>query len=410
MTASMRTLVLTCDPALPPVSGGDLRNYQNARIMAQLGEVLLISVRAEFRPMPAGGAIRTAVLDDGGTHRAAPVSRWRTSKETRISKPALAKLLRLAGEFAPDTIIVEGIQMIAALKHLRPFARLLVLDMHNIESDLAAQLHPPVQTLAERLLPSLWSDPYRIGMQERRALNIVDRVWVCSQADLQRLNSRFAPQVPVDVVPNGIPRFEKMPGTLPSLPGKENGWPVMLMIGHLGYEPNVAASIRLATEILPRVRQSLGAARLVLAGRNPAHEVRRLAELPAVELVVEPEDTEPLLARSHISVVPLSAGGGTRIKTLEAMAWGVPVVASSLAVEGQGFRDGEDIAIAETDDMFAGAIIDLCRSPERIERQRSLARERTLHRFGPRAIEDAIHQGLTGPGTQRGRLHEGNSE
>ncbi len=362
--------------------------------MAQMGPVLLASVKPELRWAPAPDNIRTAALDEPGAPRAAAISRRRTSIEPRISKPALVRLLALACDFRPDTIIVEGVHMAAVLKHLRPLARRLVLDMHNIESDLAAQLRPARWRLAQRLLPLQWGEAYRIERLERHALGVMDRVWVCSEDDRRRLSARFSPRVPVDIVPNGIPRPDSMPSQLPALPGRENGWPAMLMIGHLGYAPNVGASVRLAREILPRVRRSLASARLLLAGRNPAPEVMRLAELPGVELVVEPEDTGPLLSRSHICVVPLSAGGGTRIKTLEAMAWGVPVVASSFAVEGQGYEDGMDIAIAETDDMFARIIVDLCLEPERLERQRSLARERTLMRFGPAAIAQAIRNGL----------------
>jgi O-antigen biosynthesis protein len=76
------------------------------------------------------------------------------------------------------------------------------------------------------------------------------------------------------------------------------------------------------------------------------------------------------------------------------MAWGLPVVASSIAVEGLEFTNGSEILIAETDDAFAKSVIALSSEPERFERQRGLAYEKARFRFGPSAIEEAVRRGL----------------
>jgi glycosyltransferase involved in cell wall biosynthesis len=219
---------------------------------------------------------------------------------------------------------------------------------------------------------------------------------VCSDIDRDRVVSLFAPTIPVDVVPNGIPRTDASPVSLPPFPGQADGWPVLLLLGHFAYLPNVIAAQRLALEILPRVRRAFPSARVILAGREPVPEVERLASLPGVELVANPEDTSSLLARSHIGVIPLSAGGGTRIKIIEAMAWGLPVVATSVAAEGQGFENGEEILIAESDEALAASVAALCADPARLERQRLLAYEKVMLRYGPPAIEAAVRKGLGG--------------
>jgi glycosyltransferase involved in cell wall biosynthesis len=94
--------------------------------------------------------------------------------------------------------------------------------------------------------------------------------------------------------------------------------------------------------------------------------------------------------------VPLSAGGGTRFKILEAMAWGLPVIATPIAAEGTGLEDGEEIQIAETDDALARSVIALCAEPERLEQQRRLAYKTVMLRFGPSVIETAVRKGLGG--------------
>ena len=133
---------------------------------------------------------------------------------------------------------------------------------------------------------------------------------------------------------------------------------------------------------------------MILSGRSPKPAVQNLASLPGVELVANPEDLSGLFLRSHFSVIPLSAGGGTRIKILEAMGWGVPVVATSLAAEGQGFTDREEIVISDTDEGLASLIVALCSDPGRLERQRRMACEQVRLRFGPSAIEGAVHKGF----------------
>jgi len=386
-------MVLTADPAFPPVSGADLRNYQNAQAATHLGHVLLVSVHPADRGAPPDNRMRIQALTRRDDAKGQSIRHRRTSVETRIPRVALERLQDFVREFDPDTIVVEGISLVALLRHLRPMTGRLVLDMHNIESLLSSQMRPKRPSLI-KLLPHGWSDRARIERQEWEALETVDRVWVCSDVDREKLLSLFAPTIPLDVVPNGIPRFELVPSSLPELAGKDGGWPVLLFVVHLGYQPNIAAAERLAGAVLPLVRRAFPSARLVIAGRCAKPEVMDLAGLVGVELIENPDDLSPLFAASHVCVIPLSAGGGTRIKILEAMASGLPVVATPVAAEGQDFTHGAEILIGETDEALAEHVVALCSQPERMERQRSLAYEVVMRRFGPSAIEAAVRRGL----------------
>ncbi|MBN9008693.1 MAG: glycosyltransferase, partial [Rhizobiales bacterium] len=238
-----------------------------------------------------------------------------------------------------------------------------------------------------------WRAEGRIEREERRALLLVDRAWVCSGVDRARLQRIAGTATPIDVVMNGIPRG-MVPTAIPDLPGRADGWPVLLFVGHLGYPPNVAAGARLAGHILPEVRKVLPGARLILAGRYPKPRIRELAGLPGVEVVENPPDVAPLLARAHVSVVPLATAGGTRIKIIEAMAAGIPVVATPLAAEGLGLVDGTDILLAGSDEAFARAVIDLCSNPSRMEVLRRHAWESVLGSCGASAIAGAVRRGM----------------
>jgi glycosyltransferase involved in cell wall biosynthesis len=380
-----RTLIICHDPPFPPTSGADLRNFGNAVAAAAFGPVCLASVRPwNGDTQPADHDIRVSALTTAAQQQAAPLGWRRIKGEARIPRPALAGLKTLVRDFRPDTIVIEGVALFRLLKASRPLVRQLILDMHNVESDLAGQLP---RKKSWRPLSS------RVRRLERRAAAICDRIWVCSTSDRERLAGLLSRPLPVDVVPNGIPRAEGMPATLPQ-PSATDQFPVILLVGHLGYEPNVDAAERLARIILPRIRARLPGARLVLAGRSPKPSVRALAGLDGVSLVDSPDDVRPLLAGAHLCVIPLAMGGGTRIKILEAMAWGIPVVATPLAAEGLDLAADEELLLADSDEGLADMAVGLCSDRPRMMRLRARAHEAVWRRFGPRAIRDAVRRGL----------------
>ncbi|RVD55158.1 glycosyltransferase [Mesorhizobium sp. M2D.F.Ca.ET.185.01.1.1] len=389
--APRRTLIVSFDPAYPPASGADLRTFGNAVAAAAIGPVRLASVRPAGSTQPPGRGIRVVSLTTEADKRSHSLGWRRIKGENRIPRPALARLKALAREFRPDTIVVESVPLFKLLQPLRPLTSRLILDMHNVESDLAAQTPGNA--------PSAVSPEIR--QLERRAATIVDRIWVCSKLDRERLKTIITHETPVDIVPNGIPRAQESPRTLPPSPGTSDGFPVILFVGHLGYHPNIDAAERLARIILPRVRQALPSARLVLAGRSPDRAVRALSELDSVVLIENPDDVGPLLSAAHLCIVPLRTGGGTRIKILEAMAAGVPVIATPLAAEGLDVSGGEDLLLSDTDEGLADLTVALCSDPARMARLRARAYDTAWSRFGPQAIRDAVRHGLGLDGASR---------
>jgi glycosyltransferase involved in cell wall biosynthesis len=391
LAAPRRTLIVSFDPAYPPTSGADLRTFGNAVAAAEVGPVRLASVRPAGSTRPPGRDIRVVSLTTEADKRSHSLGWRRIKGENRIPRPALARLKALAREFRPDTIVVESIPLFKLLQPLRPLTRQLILDMHNVESDLAAQ------TTCNA--PSAVSPGIR--QLERRAAAIVDRIWVCSELDRQRLKAIVEHRTPIDIVPNGIPRAKGASELLPASPRTSDGFPVILFAGHLGYHPNIDAAERLAGVILPRVRQALPATRLVLAGRSPDPAVRILAKLDGVVLIENPDDVGPLLSAAHLCIVPLRIGGGTRIKILEAMASGVPVIATPLAAEGLDLAGGEDLLLSDSDEGLADLAVALCSDPARMARLRARAHDTAWSCFGPQAIREAVRRGLGLDGTSR---------
>jgi glycosyltransferase involved in cell wall biosynthesis len=108
----------------------------------------------------------------------------------------------------------------------------------------------------------------------------------------------------------------------------------------MSYYPNVHAVLRLVRGILPLVRERVPHARVVVAGADPPASICALAG-EAVEITGRVADIRPCYAQAHALVVPLAIGGGTRVKVLEALAIGVPVVSTTVGCEGLDVNDGE---------------------------------------------------------------------
>jgi glycosyltransferase involved in cell wall biosynthesis len=235
-----------------------------------------------------------------------------------------------------------------------PAALPLVGDTHNIEYDNLAR--------ASRQTREPWRRGfYRLQARytRREELAYASRFSiVCTTSERDRaLLSRLAPGVPMSVVPNGIDldKYRRPSGAAPQ-PGE------MLFTGLMSYYPNQHGIVRFTERVLPLVRARVPYARLRIVGANPSAAVRALAS-DHVEVTGRVPDVRPAYARADVSVVPLWIGGGTRVKALEALAMGVPVVSTPLGCEGLDVRDGGSVLIGRTDEELADAIVALMTRP-----------------------------------------------
>jgi glycosyltransferase involved in cell wall biosynthesis len=132
----------------------------------------------------------------------------------------------------------------------------------------------------------------------------------------------------------------------------------ILFAGNFIHPPNVDAAIRLANDIFPRVRARHPEAVLQLVGDAPPASVRRLAG-PGVVVTARVPSMAAFLDAAAMVVAPLRMGGGIRIKVMDALVFGKPLVATPLAAEGMDLVDGQDLLLAETDEEFADCISSL---------------------------------------------------
>jgi polysaccharide biosynthesis protein PslH len=172
-----------------------------------------------------------------------------------------------------------------------------------------------------------------------------------SEADRQLLLGANG-SLRVEVSPNGVDTNLHRP-----LPDESTNAEI-LFVGNMGYQPNSDAAIYFCNEVLPFVRDEVPEAKLWIVGISPGLSVKQL-EGNGVFVTGSVPDVVPYYKSSKVCVVPLRAGGGTRLKILEAMALGRAVVSTSVGCEGLDVVDGEHILIADDSKRFAGQVIRL---------------------------------------------------
>ena len=345
----------------PPRSGNHLRDLQTLAILQDLGYD--VHVVAGVRTAGARGVGPAGVLAaafDVADEPTTPAGRFRRVvrllvRSGRSGQPgpwALAyedagltgQVERVVARVDPAVVVLRS-----GLAHLAPAlrrrTRTLVLDAHDSEVLLA------------RSILSVSRPLQRIGGIARvvaaarleRVMSLADEIWVTSPREERHFRRRGS-RARVLVVPIGVPVPDRLPRRDPS---RE-----LLLIAGFGYPPNEAAAIRLVERILPLVLARESGVTVTLVGRdlNPKL-VRRWIGRP-VRWAGVVDDLAPLYAAAAAAVLPYDASTatGTPLKVAEAIANGVPVVATPNATEALGLESGRHVLTAETDDGLARAI------------------------------------------------------
>ncbi len=180
-------------------------------------------------------------------------------------------------------------------------------------------------------------------------------------------------------------------------PRRAGGGPTILHLGTMFWPPNVTGVLWFAREVLPLIHAVVPEARFVIVGKNPPAEVQALAADPRIEVTGYAADATPYLTAADAFVTPLHAGGGMRVKILDAWLWGLPIVSTPIGAEGIELADGENILIAEGASEFAAATVRLLTDPALNGRLRAAGRAWVEARYAWRTVYrrvDEVYDGL----------------
>lgn len=210
-----------------------------------------------------------------------------------------------------------------------------------------------------------------------------DLTWVVSEAERVLLASE-APGARVDVVSNIHDIADPGPGF-----AQRDG---LLFVGGFRHPPNVDAARWLAEDILPRIHARRPGLALHLVGADASPEVQALGERPGVSFHGYVPDLDPLLRGARLSVAPLRYGAGVKGKVNQALAHGLPVVATPCAVEGMHLVDGQDVLVADDAEAFADAVLRLHEDADLWARLREGGLENTRRHFSPDVVRAPLRR------------------
>jgi polysaccharide biosynthesis protein PslH len=186
----------------------------------------------------------------------------------------------------------------------------------------------------------------------------VDGLSVVSENEKGILSQLNHSNCQIQVIPNGI-----------EMDYYQGDWgapeaDTLIYAGALSYFANLDAMQYFIADILPIIRKSRPAVRLFITGRLSETLRSKLPDDPNVEFTGYLEDVRPHIGRAWMSVIPLRIGGGTRLKILEALAMGTPVVSTSKGAEGLELEAGRDILIGDSPEAFAAGVVKILENRE----------------------------------------------
>jgi polysaccharide biosynthesis protein PslH len=342
----------------PLDSGGHLRTFHLLRALTKRFEVHLLAPSGTS-DASAAGALRSAGIHAHGANVKARTplrdafkvisSRFRGRPYAMYARHDYAAMRDDVQRFCerehPSVLYLDHLD---SLNYADCCGRALkVLDLHNIYSLIADRAAESRAGLARWYLRG---EAALLRAAEREASTRPDILFAVS--DQERDYYQVRGNKPVHLIPNGVDCE-----AYGALPEGRTGEPIVLYLGSMSWPPNAEAALFLANDVLPVVHRRVPGARLRIVGRNPPAQVRSAAA-DGIEVTGSVESVIPHLRDATLLAVPLEAGGGTRLKILEALAAGLPVVSTPIGAEGLDLTDGEHLLIA-TREQFAESIVRL---------------------------------------------------
>lgn len=360
----MQVLWITSSLPYPPVTGAKIRVWNLIKRVSQHHPITLLSLvdkadDAQFLPHLQCCARVEMVVKQRRRPRGQLFFRLlRTLLKGQPVRNGIAyyeemqrKVQEITGRHTFDVINIEQ-------SHIAPYIEFVADAGHAAR---LVTLYDIGATQQERILRIQADLPSRLGTRldafflrrwEPTYLAChFDKCIVVSPAD-EALLRQANPALDLAVVPNGVDTTQY--NLLADTPNSKN----ILFVGKMNYAPNVDGARFFCREVLPLVKQQVPEARLLIVGQDPVAALRAMAS-DDVAVTGYVESVIPYYQQSCMSIVPLRAGSGTRLKILESMALGRPVVSTTIGCEGLAVTQEENILIANAPADLARQVIRL---------------------------------------------------
>ena len=372
----MKILYLCHRFPYPPKRGGKIRPFNMIRHLAQHHEVTVCSLaRSPQEAEEARGIapyckrFEIALVDDR-IQALRMVARLPTPAPSSFGFFRSASLARtidglLAAEKF-DLIFVHCSSVAPYVSRHRGTPK--ILDFGDMDSQKWLEY---ARSKPFPLNAGYWLEGRKLVAEERRLARQFDLCTATTRAEWQTLEG-YGTGTPSDWFPNGVDSDFFAPSAQPHEPE------TICFVGRMDYYPNQDSMFDFCANTLPLLRQRRPGIKLLIVGADPSAKVRRLAEIPGVTVTGSVADVRPYVHRAALMVAPLNIARGTQNKILEAMAMGVPVVASRIAAGGVDALDGEHLLTADNPQQFGEAVEQILRDSGERARLAAAGRERML--------------------------------
>jgi len=241
----------------------------------------------------------------------------------------------------------------------------LIFDAHNATWTIVDRM---AQTLPFLMRPALWIEKERVKKYEAMLVERFDFTLAVTEIDRQALLKAVHEHHPtasladdkIQVIPIAIDAQKTPP--VEGKPGSLN----ILTLGTLHYPPNVNGIRWFINEVFPIIQKSVKDVSLTVIGKNPPPDFLQASEAShgAIQVTGYVPDLRPYLENATVMVVPVLAGGGMRVRILEAFANGMAVVTTTIGLEGIEAESGRDVLVEDTPAGFAEAVVRVLSDPE----------------------------------------------
>lgn len=390
----MRILFITETIPYPLDSGGRIKTYHTLRMLAPAHEVRVhafIRDAAQAAHRPALEALGVSValhhLPRSLAREARAALRSLTAApytvERHVDRDVCRAIAAAAQDWRPDLVYCDHLSM---AEYALPLGVPVVYDAHNVEHAIlqrfAATRRNPVTRAGAAIE---WR---RVRAYERDVCRKSRLVLVVSDVDRQALARLAGAAVPYAIVPIAVDGAGVAPiGTLTVEPR-------VLFLGGLHWPPNADGLVTFVRDVWPLVRAARPEATLTSVGRDDHPAAATLREAPAVRLTGWVPDIDPFVRQSRVLVVPLRAGSGMRVKILEAMARGIPVVSTSVGCEGIDIVAGQHLLVEDDPARFASAVVRVLSDDALAASLAREARALVLARYDAAVVADTLFAAL----------------
>jgi polysaccharide biosynthesis protein PslH len=356
----------------PPIGGGALRCFYILREMARIHNVYVLTSQPEtdFRidnQLAFPTNVQVISIHKSKRYRSifnilpariADALNFRLINRS-LNKPTNSTLLEmfptlldLLSRVKFDLIYYESLEALELVGHLIKIKSRIALhlyDAHNCDSELWAQQ------------AAVTNNELKFKKYAAKALAIesslhkrVDSIFCCSEIDLVKLKRLNKNKIKGFVVPNGVDVSAK------PFDNNVEKWSIQNIIfcGSLDYFPNKQGLLWFYNNVFPIIKSTFPLLTLTVVGIfSSMEDYKALVADTSVNFIGKVETVVPFYQNAAVAIVPLLSGSGTRLKILEAMSMGNPVVSTKIGAEGINYIEGEHILIADTSKEFAKQVI-----------------------------------------------------